>query len=304
MSGIAFVFPGQGSQALKMLSCYDGLPEVRETYEQASAAVGADLQAAAVDGTGMDDTAVVQPLMVAAGVGAYRAWLAAGGERPAAVAGHSVGEYAALVAAEVLDLQEALQLVAARAAAMGAAVAPGAGAMQAVLGLTCEQVDECCRRHEQVWVANRNGRLQTVIAGDKDAVAAAAQDCLAAGAKRVVELAVAVPSHCPLMKPAAQALEKNMAKAPFREPRVPVIHNCDNRPRSQPDEIRRALLEQLSAQIDWPGAITALRAHAEAIIECGPGRVLNNLNRRIAPDLTCASLHDAAALRELAARLQ
>ena len=287
-----------------MLSCYRDCPQVAEAYAEASDAIGIDLPAAAGDGTGMDDTTIVQPLMVAAGVGAYRAWLAAGGAPPAALAGHSVGEYAALVAAQALDFKGAMQLVAARAAAMRAAVAPGQGAMTAVLGLAAEQVEECCRRHDQAWVANRNGQLQTVIAGAGKAVAAAAQDCLQAGAKRTVKLAVAVPSHCPLMEPAARALEEKLAAAAIAAPRIPVIHNCDNRPRSQPDGIRRALHDQLCAQIDWPGAIAALRQQADAIIECGPGKVLNNLNRRIAPDMTCASLHDAQALRQTAASLQ
>ena len=301
---LALVFPGQGSQAVGMLAGYAGLDQVQETYEQASAALGIDLVAAANSGTGLDDTTVVQPLMVAAGIGAYRAWRASGGAEPGAVAGHSVGEYAALVVAEALPLPEALQLVTARARAMRDAVGPGQGAMSAILGLAAEQIDACCQRHEGVWIANRNGKLQTVIAGYKEAVAAAAADCLNAGAKRAVELAVAVPSHCPLMEPAATALQKDLAAASFRSPRIAVIHNCDNRSHSNPEDIRSALQQQLSAPVDWPAAIAALRKSATTIIESGPGKVLNNLNRKIASGINCASLHDAAALKEAAAHWQ
>ena len=287
-----------------MLACYDGQPEVREACVRAGKSVDIDLLAAAANEDSLKDTVIVQLLMVATGVGTYNAWLAAGGAPPAALAGHSVGEYAALVAAEALDLQEAAQLVAARARAMKAATVPGEGAMIAVMGLDAEQVDECCQKRKQAWIANRNGQLQTVIAGIRKDVEAAAQDCLAAGAKRIAELAVAVPSHCPLMEPAARSLAGDLAEAPIRATRIELIHNCDNRPRPQPDGIRAALQSQLCAQIDWPGAIAALRARADTLIECGPGKVLYNLNRRIAPDLTCASLHDAPALRELAGRLQ
>ncbi len=284
-----------------MLAAYDSLPEVAAAYAEAGAILNCDLAAAADTGAGLDDTAIVQPAMVAAGVGAYRAWRALGGPEPAAVAGHSVGEYAALVAGEAISFAAAIDLVSQRAKAMRAAVPPGEGAMAAVLGLTAEQTQACCADVGEAWIANLNGKLQTVITGKADAVASAAEACRRAGAKRVVLLKVAVPSHCPLMEPAAQALAEPLRLAPLRTPRIPVIHNAGNCSASDPDAIRDALKNQLCAQVDWPGAVAALAKHADELIECGPGKVLHNLNRRIAPDKARAALADTASIRELTA---
>ena len=286
-----------------MLAPYADLPEVVGAMDEAGAAVGADLSAIAASGQGLDETIHTQPAMVAAGVGIWRAWRKRGGPEPIIVAGHSIGEYAALVAAGCLNLAEAAKLACARAAAMQDAVPAGAGAMMAILGLASPTIAACCQQAGDVWLANLNAPMQTVISGRSPAVAAAATLCRERGAKRCLGLPVSVPSHCPLMAPAADRLTTILAGQDFAPPATAIIHNAGGPPAGNAAAIKDALSRQLCAQVDWINIVGTIAKQVDLIIECGPGQVLYNLNRKIVESKKCAKLDRAAAVIELAQAL-
>ena len=301
----AFVFPGQGSQSVGMLDALAASePVVAQTFAEASAALGYDLWQLA--STGPEDrlnaTERTQPALLTAGVAVWRAWRAHGGAGPVCFAGHSLGEYTALVAAEALDLATAVKLVEFRGRAMQAAVPPGAGAMAAVLGLDDDAVRAACAESaagQVVAAVNLNSPGQVVIAGDAAAVERAGAACKARGAKRVVPLPVSVPSHCALMKPAAAALESELTKVALRAPRIPVVHNFDVQSHQDPAAIKRALVAQLHSPVRWVECVAALKARgATRIVECGPGKVLAGLVKRIDASLTSGAVHDPATLAE------
>lgn len=306
MASFAFVFPGQGSQSVGMLGGWGDHPAVRDTLAEASAALGQDLGALMRDGPQdeLDLTTNTQPVMLCAGIAAYRAWRAEGGAEPAAVAGHSLGEYSALVAAGVLELADALRLVRFRAQAMQQAVPVGAGAMAAVLALEPAQVAAGCAKAaaasgEVVEAANFNDPRQTVISGSAAGVEAAREVLKAMGAKRVVPLPVSAPFHCSLMKPAAEALRERLAGVAFAPPRIALVNNVDVAVYSDAQEIRDALYRQAFGPVRWVEVMQALRARGLThIVECGPGKVLAGMAKRIDAELQVGSLYDPASLAE------
>lgn len=311
MTSFAFVFPGQGSQAVGMLDAWGDHPAVRETLREAADALGEDVARLIREGPkeALALTTNTQPVMLVAGVAAWRAWRAEGGALPTAVAGHSLGEYAALVAAEVLSLAQAAPLVRFRAAAMQEAVPVGAGAMAAILGLVSSKVVEGCAEarasfgpgsSEVVEAVNFNDPVQTVIAGSKEAVAKACEVLKAAGAKRALPLPVSAPFHSSLMKPAAEQLRARLADTVFAAPRIPVVNNIDVAVETDPDRIRDALYRQAFGPVRWVECVQALRARGvTTVVECGPGKVLAGMTRRIDPELTGAALYDPATLAEV-----
>ena len=306
MASFAFVFPGQGSQSVGMLGGWGDHPAVRDALAEASAALGQDLGALMRDGPQdeLDLTTNTQPVMLCAGIAAYRAWRAEGGAEPAAVAGHSLGEYSALVAAGVLELADALRLVRFRAQAMQQAVPVGAGAMAAVLALEPAQVAAGCAKAaaasgEVVEAANFNDPRQTVISGSAAGVEAAREVLKAMGAKRVVPLPVSAPFHCSLMKPAAEALRERLAGVAFAPPRIALVNNVDVAVYSDAQEIRDALYRQAFGPVRWVEVMQALRARGLThIVECGPGKVLAGMAKRIDAELQVGSLYDLASLAE------
>ena len=306
MASFAFVFPGQGSQSVGMLNGWGDHPVVRDTLAEASQALGQDLGALMRDGPqdDLDLTTNTQPVMLCAGIACYRAWRAEGGAEPAAVAGHSLGEYSALVAAGVLTLADALQLVRFRAQAMQQAVPVGAGAMAAVLALEPAQVAEGCARAaaesgEVVSAANFNDPRQTVISGTVAGVEKARDLLKAMGAKRVVQLPVSAPFHCALMKPAADALRERMAAVNFAAPQIPLVNNIDVAVQTDPAPIRDALYRQAYGPVRWVEVVQALRARGvAAIVECGPGKVLAGMVKRIDAESQALALYDPATLAE------
>lgn len=304
MAEFAFVFPGQGSQSVGMLDAWGDHPAVRATLEEASAAAGLDVAALIHGGPkeALDLTVNTQMVMLVAGVANYRAWLAEGGAAPSAVAGHSLGEYAALVAAGALTLADAVPLVRFRAQAMQEAVPVGAGAMVAVLGLDGEVVRRCCEQAardagECVAAANFNDPKQTVIAGTKAAVELAAQALKAAGAKRTLPLPVSAPFHSALMQPAAERLKEKLATTPVAAPAIAVVNNIDVAVETDPERIRDALYRQAFGPVRWVEVVQALRARGcAAVIECGPGKVLSGLVRRIDAEIASTTILDPQSL--------
>lgn len=304
MAEFAFVFPGQGSQSVGMLDAWGDHPAVRATLEEASAAAGLDVAALIHGGPkeALDLTVNTQMVMLVAGVANYRAWLAEGGAAPSAVAGHSLGEYAALVAAGALTLADAVPLVRFRAQAMQEAVPVGAGAMVAVLGLDGEVVRRCCEQAardagECVAAANFNDPKQTVIAGTKAAVELAAQALKAAGAKRTLPLPVSAPFHSALMQPAAERLKEKLATTPVSAPTIAVVNNIDVAVETDPERIRDALYRQAFGPVRWVEVVQALRARGcAAVIECGPGKVLSGLVRRIDAEIASTTILDPQSL--------
>jgi [acyl-carrier-protein] S-malonyltransferase len=301
---IALVFPGQGSQAVAMMKPYEGLPAIRETFAEASEALGQDLWALAEQGPAeeLNLTTNTQPVMLAAGVALYRAWQAAGGTAPAMLAGHSLGEYTALVVSGALGFRQAVQLVRFRAQCMQQAVPAGAGAMAAVLGLDDALIRAACaeasRDGESAEAANLNAPGQVVVAGHKAAVERAIELAKTKGAKRAMLLPMSVPSHCSLMKPAAQRLANELSGVQIGTPSIPVYQNADVAPAASAQAIKDALVRQLYQPVRWVDTIKAmLAAGATAVIECGPGKVLAGLNKRIAPEAITLSLSDSAALQ-------
>ena len=305
MPAFAFVFPGQGSQTVGMLDAWGDHPAVRQTLEEASAALGEDLGRLIHEGPAeaLGLTTNTQPVMLAAALACYRAWRAEGGAEPAAVAGHSLGEYTALVAAGALSLADALPLVRFRARAMQEAVPVGAGAMAAILGLEASVVREVCaqvaaRSGEVVEPANFNDPKQTVIAGSKAGVDAACAELKAAGAKRALLLPVSAPFHSSLMKPAAEALREKLAGVALHSPRIPVVNNIDVAVQTEPAAIRDALYRQAFGPVRWVEVTQALKARGLLhLIECGPGTVLAGLVKRVDADIVSTTINTPAGLK-------
>ena len=299
---LAMVFPGQGSQSLGMLSGYEAYPVVRETLVEAGAMLGQDLWALAASGPAeeLNRTLNTQPLMLAADIAVYRAWRHAGGAEPALVAGHSLGEYAALVAAGALELNDALPLVQFRAQVMQEAVPAGVGAMAAVMGLDDAGIAAACAEAAQgqiVEPVNFNAPGQIVIAGHREAVERAIVAAKGRGAKRGVLLPVSAPFHSSLLKPAAERLAAYLVDVPLVAASVRVLHNVDAGPAQTPDAIRNALARQAASPVRWVETVQAFISDGVThVVECGPGQVLTGLCRRIAPDLVVAPMNDAAAI--------
>ena len=307
----AFVFPGQGSQSVGMLDAWGDHPAVAQALREASDALGEDVARLIREGPkeALALTTNTQPVMLVAGVAAYRAWRAEGGAEPAVVAGHSLGEYSALVASGVLTLAQAAPLVRFRAQAMQDAVPVGTGAMAAILGMDAQKVIEGCAEAarsfglnpgETVEAVNFNDPAQTVIAGSKAAVEKACEVLKANGAKRALPLPVSAPFHSSLMKPAAEKLKEKLAATAFADPQIPVINNIEVKVESDPDRIRAALYEQAFGPVRWVECVQAIKARGiTTIVECGPGKVLAGLCKRIDPELTGAALYDAATLADV-----
>ncbi len=300
---LAFVFPGQGSQSVGMMQGWGERPEVRATFAEASDALGQDLWALVTDGPAdlLNQTVNTQPAMLAADIAAWRVWQAAGGAAPALLAGHSLGEYAALVAAGALGFADAIKLVRFRAEAMQAAVPEGVGAMAAILGLDDDAVRAVCSEAaagEVVEAVNLNSPGQVVIAGNKAAVERAMTLAKERGAKRALPLPVSVPSHSSLMQPAADKLLAHLQGVVIATPTIPVLHNTDVQSHADADAIRAALAMQLHTPVRWVETVQALKATGiERVIECGPGKVLAGLNKRIDDSLPTVALVDEASLQ-------
>lgn len=299
---LAVVFPGQGSQSVGMMASFADSSVVRETFEQASAALGEDLWALVAEGPAeaLAQTVNTQPVMLTAGIAVWRVWLEKGGARPALVAGHSLGEYAALVAAGVLDFSDAVKLVRFRAQAMQEAVPAGVGGMAAILNLAPELVAEACAeaaQGENVAAANLNSPVQIVIAGHKGAVERAMEACKARGAKRAVPLPVSAPFHSALMKPAADRLAEKLATVAFSTPEIAVLNNVDVRVETTAEAIRDALVRQAYSPVRWIETVEAMAPRGiSAVLEFGPGKVLAGLVKRINGDLAVEAVADADAL--------
>lgn len=307
---IAFVFPGQGSQAVGMLDSFADDAAAMDTVRRADAALSQPLSTLMAKGPGEDLglTVNTQPAMLTASIAMYAAWRAAGGPVPAAMAGHSLGEYSALTAAGVFTLEEAVQLVRFRAQAMQDAVPVGTGIMAAILGLTDEQVQQACAEGAQgevVEAVNFNAPSQVVIAGHKAAVERACDAAKRLGAKRALPLAVSAPFHSSLLKPASVQLAQRLAGTAMQAPQVPVINNIDVVAESDPARIRDALARQAAGPVRWSQIISRMAADGVThVVECGPGKVLSGLTKRIAPAVESLSISDATSLRDALARLK
>ncbi|HFC4458436.1 TPA: ACP S-malonyltransferase [Neisseria gonorrhoeae] len=298
----AFFFPGQGSQSLGMMNGFAEHAIVKNTFDEASAILGQDLWAM-INGSDAEiigQTVNTQPIMLAAGVAVYRAYLEVGGKTPAAVAGHSLGEYTALVAAEALDFADAVKLVRLRAELMQSAVPQGVGAMAAILGLEDEQVKQICAEAAQgevVEAVNFNSPGQVVIAGNAAAVGRTMAAAKEAGAKRALPLPVSVPSHCSLMKPAADKLAETLKTVEIKQPQIRVIHNADVAAYDDAGKIKDALVRQLYSPVRWTETVNALVSDGIAeSAECGPGKVLAGLAKRINKAAACSALTDAGQI--------
>ncbi len=310
MKSFAFVFPGQGSQSVGMLDGWGDHPAVLQTLQEASQALGEDVGQLIKDGPkeALALTTNTQPVMLVAGVAAWRVWCAEGGATPVAVAGHSLGEYSALVAAGVLTLAQAAPLVRLRATAMQEAVPVGAGAMAAILGMDAPRVVAGCAEAmasfgagsaEVVEAVNFNDPAQTVIAGTKAGVEKACEVLKASGAKRALPLPVSAPFHSSLMKPAAEKLRLALADTAFAVPQIPVVNNVDVLVRHDVDAIRDALYRQAFSAVRWVESVQALKALGIThIVESGPGKVLAGLTKRIDAELTGVALFDLTTLTE------
>lgn len=315
MSVFAFVFPGQGSQSVGMLDAWGDHPVVAETLKEASDALGEDLGALIKDGPkeALALTTNTQPVMLVSAVAAWRVWRSEGGALPAAVAGHSLGEYSALVASGVLSLAQAAPLVRFRAAAMQEAVPVGTGAMAAILGMDAEKVKAGCAEAQATFAAgsgevveavNFNDAAQTVIAGSKAAVEKACEVLKANGAKRALPLPVSAPFHSSLMKPAADKLRERLATTTFAMPQIPVINNIDVAVETDADRIRDALYRQAFGPVRWVECVQAIKARGiTTLVECGPGKVLAGMTKRIDAELAGVALYDPATLAEVKALL-
>ena len=311
MKPFAFIFPGQGSQSVGMLDAWSEHPLVAQTLAEASEALGQDLGQLIREGPkeALALTTNTQPVMLVAAVAAYRVWLAETGAVPAAVAGHSLGEYSALVAAGVLTLAQATPLVRFRAQAMQDAVPVGVGAMAAILGMPADKVIDGCAEAvrsfgpgstEVVEAVNFNDPGQTVIAGSKAAVDKACEVLKANGAKRALPLSVSAPFHSSLMKPAADKLREKLATLSLAAPQIPVVNNIDVAVESDLDRLRDALFRQAFGPVRWVECVLAMKARGlHTLIECGPGKVLAGMVKRIDSELTGAALFDPASLAEV-----
>jgi len=302
MTTFAFVFPGQGSQAIGMLNGFADNEVVKATVAEASDALQFDLGKLIAEGPkeDLDLTTNTQPVMLTAAVAFYRAWLAAGGKAPALVAGHSLGEYSALVAAGVIAFKDAVPLVRFRAQAMQEAVPVGQGGMAAILGLSDDDVRAACSEAAQgdvVEAVNYNSPAQVVIAGSKAAVERACEIAKAKGAKRALVLPVSAPFHSSLLKPASDRLQEYLAKVPFSAPQIPLINNVDVAIVSDPVAIKDALVRQAASAVRWVETVQKMSTEGIThVVECGPGKVLAGLTKRINGDLTGEAIVDQASL--------
>ena len=302
----AFVFPGQGSQSVGMMAAYGDSSIIRSTFDEASATLGQDLWQLVADGPAelLAQTVNTQPLMLTSAIAAYRLWLDKGGRTPAVVAGHSLGEYSALVAAGVIDFKDAVPLVRLRAAAMQEAVPVGTGAMAAILNLDDERIREACVEAEAevgngevVAPVNFNAPGQTVIAGSRAAVELACEGCKTRGAKRAVLLPVSAPFHSSLIRPAADRLGDRLAELVFSVPKIPVVNNVDVSIESDPDRIKDALIRQAYSPVRWVETIQKIVSLGVSnVAECGPGKVLAGLTKRCADGVTGIALADLASI--------
>ena len=308
MNKTAFFFPGQSSQSVGMMSGFGDNPVIKQTFTEASDILGVDFWVMATEPNELLNlTQNTQPLMLIAGVATHRAYLAASGLQAAdnkiiAYAGHSLGEYTALVAAGAISFADALPLVKFRAEAMQSAVPEGVGAMAAILGLNDEQVRAACieaSQNEICEAVNYNSIGQVVIAGNKAAVERAMEICKEKGAKRALALPVSVPSHCALMRPAADKLAEYLKNVTINTPNVPVIHNADVASYNAPDKIKDALVRQLYSPVRWVETVQAIHAQGvTSAAECGPGKVLAGLTKRIVEGLPCVALTSNEAIAE------
>lgn len=308
MKPFAFVFPGQGSQSVGMLDAWNDHPVVTQTLAEASQALGEDVAKLIHEGPkeALALTTNTQPVMLVAAVAAYRVWLAEGGAAPSVVAGHSLGEYSALVASGVLTLTQAAPLVRFRAQAMQEAVPVGVGAMAAILGLDAAKVIEGCQQAqaalpagEVVEAVNFNDAAQTVIAGTKAGVDRACEVLKAAGAKRALPLPVSAPFHSSLMKPAADRLKEKLAQTVFAAPQIPVVNNIDVSVQTDADAIRDALYRQAFGPVRWVECVAAIKARGvHTLVECGPGKVLAGMTKRIDPELNGLAMFDPTTLAQ------
>lgn len=311
MKPFAFVFPGQGSQSVGMLDAWGDHPSVRDTLREASDALGEDIGQLIHAGPkeALALTTNTQPVMLVAAIAAWRAWQAAGGATPSVVAGHSLGEYSALVASGVLSLADAVPLVRFRAQAMQEAVPVGTGAMAAILGMDAARVTALCAEvtagfgagsAEVVEAVNFNDPAQTVVAGSKAAVEKACEVLKAAGAKRALPLPVSAPFHSSLMRPAAERLRERLASVTLAKPQIPLVNNIDVAVETDPARIRDALVRQAFGPVRWVECVLAIKARGvTTVVECGPGKVLAGLAKRIDADLAGLALFDPASLTEV-----
>lgn len=300
---LAFVFPGQGSQAVGMLSeLADRYAVVRTTFEEASQILGYDLWQLVLEGPAetLNQTDKTQPAILTASVALWRVWQELEGPRPSVVAGHSLGEYSALVCAGAMSFADAVRLVKLRGEFMQEAVPEGVGAMSAILALADDKIEEAClvsAGNEVVAPVNYNCPGQVVIAGNKAAVERAGAKCQEFGAKKVVPLPVSVPSHCELMKPAAERLAAELEKINIEEPRISVVQNVDGLPHTDADTIRANLLAQLYSPVRWVSSMQyIIEQGVDTTVECGPGKVLSGLNKKIQRSLKVLAVNDPEAL--------
>ena len=303
MSKFAMVFPGQGSQTVGMLAdLATQFPIVEQTFAEASDALGYDLWKLVQEGPAeeLNKTWQTQPALLAASVAIYRVWQQQNGAQPAMMAGHSLGEYSALVCAGVLDFKQAIRLVELRGKLMQEAVPAGTGAMSAIIGLDNDAIAKACEESAQgevVSPVNFNSPGQVVIAGNKDAVERAGAACKAAGAKRALPLPVSVPSHCALMKPAAEKLAVALQEVTFNAPKFAVINNVDVKTETSPEAIRDALVRQLYSPVRWSESVEFMAGEGvEHLLEVGPGKGLTGLTKRIVDTMTAAAINDAASV--------
>ena len=301
----AFIFPGQGSQSVSMLAeLSESFSQVKETFDEASDALGYDLWALVQNGpeTELNQTDKTQPAMLAAGIAVWRCWQAVSDYKPAFFAGHSLGEYTALVAAEAIDFKTAIKLVEKRGQLMQQAVPAGEGAMAAILGLEDDVVKAVCQQASAegiVEAVNFNSPGQVVIAGSKAAVDKAVEIATETGAKRALLLPVSVPSHCALMRPAAEELSKELESVSIQAPQIPVIHNASVTATANPDEIRQLLAQQLYNPVRWVETVEWLAAQGvDTLVECGPGKVLAGLSKRIDKSLQALPVYDSVTLQK------
>jgi [acyl-carrier-protein] S-malonyltransferase len=303
MQNFAFFFPGQGSQSVGMMAGFEGMPIIQETYQQASDILKTDFWSMVTEPNELlNQTQHTQPLMLTAGVATWRAYQQLGGNPPAVMAGHSLGEYTALVAAEAIRFEDALPLVKFRAEVMQSAVPEGQGAMAAILGLDDDVVRAVCAEsaHGEVLEAvNFNSPGQVVIAGNKAAVERGMELAKSKGAKRALPLPVSVPSHCALMKPAAEKLADYLKSVNVHAPRIKVLHNTDVQSYADAAAIKQALVKQLFSSVRWVETVQQVhQLGISAAAECGPGKVLAGLTKRIVADMSCVALLSQASITE------
>ncbi len=303
----AFVFPGQGSQSVGMMNGYTDLPIVQETFQEASDILKQDFWSMVNNGPADDLNLTIntQPLMLTAGVAVYRAWNSLEGGKPALLAGHSLGEYTALVAAETLSFTDALSLVRFRAQAMQQAVPEGVGGMAAILGLDDKIIETICHditnrgKGESLEPANFNSPGQVVIAGHRNAILQGIEMAKSKGAKRAIMLPMSIPSHCSLMQPAAESMQQQLEHVMLHAPKIPILHNADVKPHPGTAAIKKILVQQLISPVRWVETIRAFAASGIThVVECGPGKVLAGLNKRIDQNLQQLSLANGETIKQ------